>query len=68
MCANVKKRSRQVSAHTHTTVLLSPFPEPFRTLISESEYLSEFMQFQVLNGEEQTLLAGKSGSILLTFF
>ena len=67
MCANVKKRSRQVSAHTHYSTTTFPFPEPFRTLISESEYLSEFMQFQVLNGEEQTLMAGKSGSIH-TFF
>ena len=63
MCTNVKGVVVKCVCIVHFF-----FSEPFRTLISESEYLSEFMQFQVLNGEEQTLMAGKSGSILLTVF
>ena len=32
------------------------FLEPFRTLISESSHLADFMQSQIVNGDEQNNL------------
>ena len=40
---------------------LSFISEPFRTLISEAGHLAEFMQSQIVNGDEQNYLPKDKG-------
>ena len=39
--------------------------EPFRTLIKEADYLEDFMQFEMVDAEEQKLLDKNVGTFLL---
>ena len=39
--------------------------EPFRTLINESNYLNDFLQFQIIKTEEQIMLPSQTNEFLL---
>ena len=45
--------------------LYNPRMEPFRTLINESNYLNDFLQFQIIKTEEQIMLPSQTNEFLL---
>ena len=45
--------------------LYNPIMEPFRTLINESNYLNDFLQFQIIKTEEQKMLDSHFNEFLL---
>ena len=45
--------------------LYNPRMEPFRTLINESNYLNDFLQFQIIKTEEQIMLPSHFNEFLL---
>ena len=45
--------------------LYNPRMEPFRTLINESNYLNDFLQFQIIKTEEQKILPSHFNEFLL---